>query len=155
MPTVSTKAQIDRFLARFTPEIRKLANDCRRALRRRMPTAVELVYDNYNALVFGFGPSERASEAILSIALYPRWINLFFLWGARLPDPDEILIGSGKQVRSIKLDAAARLDEPAVRALIDAEIVMNEVPLPAKGKGSTVIRAASAKQRSRRPAAAK
>ncbi len=155
MPPASTSAQIDRFLARFTPEIRKLAGDCRRALRRRMPTATELVYDNYNALVFGFGPSERAGEAILSIALYPRWINLFFLWGARLPDPHELLAGAGKQVRSIKLDAAARLDEPGVRALIDAAIAMNEVPLPKSGKGPTVIRAVAAKQRGRRPAAAK
>src|ERR1039458_9537409 len=65
----------------------------------RLPGAVQLVYDNYNALVIGFGPSERASEASFSIVLYPRWVTLFFLQGAGLPDPRRLLKGSGKVVR--------------------------------------------------------
>jgi hypothetical protein len=53
-------------------------------MRKYVPDSVELVYDNYNALVVGFGPTERAAEAVLSIALYPRGVTLFFLQGARL-----------------------------------------------------------------------
>jgi hypothetical protein len=76
------------FMARYTPEIQIIAEEALPRMRRLLPGAVEMVYDNYNALVIGFGPSERASEAIVSIALYPRWVNLFFLHGARLPDPE-------------------------------------------------------------------
>ena len=83
-----------------------------------MPTAVELVYDNYNALTIGFGPSERASEVIVSLALYPRWVSLFFLQGAKLSDPEELLGGSGKQVRHIVLGQSNDLDKPAVEALL-------------------------------------
>ena len=83
-----------------------------------MPAATELVYDNYNALVFGFGPTDRASEAILSLALYPRWVTVFFLRGAELPDPENLLQGTGRQVRSIRLGAASDLQSPAVEALI-------------------------------------
>ena len=80
-----------------------LAKAVLKKMRARLPGAVELVYDNYNALVIGFGPNERASDAVFSIALYPKWINLFFLYGAMLEDPKEILRGSGKQVRRLLL----------------------------------------------------
>jgi hypothetical protein len=149
---VTPARRIAGFLARYTPAIRREAQKARRALRRRMPTAVEMVYDNYNALVFGFGPTERPSEAILSLALYPRWVTLFLLQGARLPDPDKLLRGSGSTVRSIRLESAEDLARPAIRALIDRALRQAEIPLPESGRGVTVIRSVSEKQRSRRPA---
>ena len=107
--------QLESFIERYPPEIGALARAALAKLRKRLPGAVQLVYDNYNALVVGFGPSQRASEAILSIALYTKWINLFFLHGADLPDPEKLLKGGGKQVRSIRLGSASDLDQPAVR----------------------------------------
>jgi hypothetical protein len=68
-----------------------------------------LVYDNYNALAIGFGPTERASDVIFSIALFPRWVTLFFLHGVTLPDPYKVLRGSGKVVRHVVLQTAADL----------------------------------------------
>jgi len=70
-------------------------------MRKKFPRAEVMVYYNY-ALAIGFGPSERASDAVFSIVLYPRWVNLFFLQGAGLPDPHKLLKGSGKLVRSIR-----------------------------------------------------
>jgi hypothetical protein len=75
----AAKAQLESFLEKFSPEIAKQATAILREMRRRYPTALELVYDNYNALAIGFGPTERASDAIFSIALYPKWVSLFFL----------------------------------------------------------------------------
>ncbi|MGA7411558.1 MAG: DUF1801 domain-containing protein [Bryobacteraceae bacterium] len=87
-------------------------------MRKRLPGAVELVYDNYNALAIGFGPSEKASEAIFSIAVFPRWVSLFFLQGATLEDPENLLKGSGRRARHIVLKDAGTLDEPAIEALM-------------------------------------
>jgi hypothetical protein len=55
----SPEAQLDRFLSAYTPEIEAFARSALGKLRKRLPHAVEMVYDNYNALVCGFGPSER------------------------------------------------------------------------------------------------
>ncbi|HEX9577329.1 MAG TPA: hypothetical protein VF993_06230 [Myxococcales bacterium] len=146
-----TQAQrIAAFLAKFDPEIARQARAARRKLRRMMPTAVELIYDNYNALVFGFAPDEHASGAILSIALYPRWVTLFFLQGRNLPDPEGLLEGAGQIVRSIRLESERDLDKPPVRALMAQAIARAREPLPAKGRGRTVIRSVSATQRPRR-----
>jgi len=120
-------------------------------MRARLPGAVELVYDNYNALVIGFGPTERASDAVFSIALYPRWVNLFFLYGATLPDPHGVLKGSGKQVRSIMIKNPAELDKPEVRDLMDAALERADPPINPKEKRRMTIRAVAAKQRPRHP----
>ena len=116
--------------------------------------AVEMVYDNYNFLVCGFGPSERASEAIFSIAVYARGVGLCFLHGAGLPDPEKLLRGSGKQVRNLPLPSAATLDQPAVQVLIATALARAPVPLDPTTRRRLIVKSISAKQRPRRPAGA-
>jgi hypothetical protein len=142
------------FIARFMPEVAELAEAVLNKMRRRYPTALELVYDNYNALAIGFCPTERASDGIFSIALYPKWVSLFFLQGARLPDPAKLLKGSGKVVRYIVLPNPALLDDPAVKALMNEAVARARVPFDPKGVHRLIIKSVSAKQRPRRPIAA-
>ncbi|HEV2720557.1 MAG TPA: DUF1801 domain-containing protein [Thermoanaerobaculia bacterium] len=145
---VEAQRQLDEFLSRYTPEIRALAGATLAKMRERLPGATQIVYDNYNALVVGFGPSERASEAVFSIALYPKRVRLFFLNGAELPDPKTLLEGEGTTVRSIVVEDAADLDKAPVRALMKAALKAR--PIDAKGQGRLVIRSISKKQRPRR-----
>jgi hypothetical protein len=145
-----SQAQLDAFIDRYSPEV---AADARRALAflaRRLPTAKRLVYDNYNALVVGFGTSEKVGDIILSIALYPRYVTLFFVRGVDLPDPDGLLEGSGSQVRGVRLQPISRLETPEVGTLIDAAVARAS-PLPPAGEGPLIIKSISAKQRPRRP----
>jgi len=146
------ETQLDGFLAKYTPEIAGLAKAALIKMRKRLPGAVEMVYDNYNALVIGFCPGERPSEAIFSIALYPRWINLFFAQGKGLSDPEKRLKGSGTRVRSLVLESAATLDDPAVENLIAEALERAVVPIDPTRKRKLMIRAIAAKQRPRRPA---
>ena len=143
------------FLSKYDPKIATLAKAAVARMRKYVPGAVEIVYDNYNALVVGFGPSERASEAVLSIALYPRWVTLFFLKGAALADPAHLLKGSGTRVRHIVLDEVAVLDRPPVRALIHQALSHADPPIDAKARRRMAIRSVSAKQRPRRPPSAR
>ncbi len=147
----SPDRQLDTFLDRYSPPVAALARDCLKKMRARLPGAVQLVYDNYNALVIGFGPSERASEAIFSIALYPRWVTLFFLQGAGLPDPRHLLKGSGKVVRHIVLASASDLDLPPIQELMAKALQRAETSVDPGATGRLVIRSISAKQRPRRP----
>jgi len=148
--STSPDAQLRGFLARYSPEIAKRARAILAKMRRRLPGATEFVYDNYNALVIGFGPTARPSEAPFSIGVYPRWVNLFFLDGAGLPDPEQRLRGSGRIVRSIRLDDEAVLDEPAVKALMTAAVARSDAPFPRRAKRRLLIRAVSPRRRPRR-----
>ncbi len=146
--------QLATFIAAFTPEVAKQARAVLAAMRKKLPGALELVYDNYNALAIAFGPTERVSDVIFSIALYPRWVSLFFFHGARLADPHQRLAGKGSQVRHVVLDGPATLDEPVVRALMKQALARAKTPLDGKQPHRVVIKSVSAKQRPRRPAKA-
>ena len=152
MTPAPPQKQLAAFLAKYSPTVAATARASLARMRKFFPTATQLVYNNYNALVIGFGPTERASDAVFSIALYPRWVNLFFLYGAKLPDPHKVLRGNGKRVRSTILESAARLDAAPIRALICEAARRAPVPFPKSGRGPMIIKAISAKQRPRRPA---
>jgi hypothetical protein len=147
---MSPANQLSRFLARYDPPIVRLTNEILRKMRSRVPGAVELVYDNYNALVIGFGPTERAGDAVFSIVVYPRWVTLFFLSGASLPDPRRVLRGNGKVVRQVRLTSAANLDEPALVELMETALARCDIDFPARRR--LVIKSISPVQRPRRPA---
>jgi hypothetical protein len=154
--SATPKAQLDGFLAKFTPEIEKRARAALKIMRARYPTANQMVYDNYNFMVVGFAPSARPSEAIFSLALYARGVGLCFLQnGPKIPDPEKLLQGNGNQVRHVKLQSAEDLERPAVKALMSEAVSLAKVPFPKTGRGTLVIRSISAKQRPRRPVTGK
>ena len=138
------------FIAKFDPSIAKLTRAARSILRKRFPTAIELVYDNYNALAIGSSSTERTSDVLFSLAVYARGLNLYFMYGRSLPDPDKLLQGSGNQGAFVRLDNVAMLDNRGVKALIDAAVKQAEPPLRSQGRGYTIIKSISAKQRPRR-----
>jgi hypothetical protein len=142
--------QLAGFIAKFDADVAALLRSTRTTLREVLPTANELVYDNYNFLVIGFCPSDRASDCIVSLAASARGVALSFYYGATLPDPKKILLGSGNQNRYVRLPSAATLKTPAVRALIHAAIAQSDVPLPKTGAGRTIVKSVSASQRPRR-----
>jgi hypothetical protein len=142
--------QLRSFIAKFEPKHQTLIRAVRKALRKRLPTAYELAYDNYNFFVLGYGSTERPSDCILSMAAGANGVGLCFIHGARLPDPRKLLLGSGKQTRFMRLASADVLARPDVEALIAAAIARAKTPLAASGRGRLIIRCVSAKQRPRR-----
>jgi len=147
--------QLEGFIAKYSPEVAGLAREIRARMLAKYPAALELVYDNYNALAIGYGPTEKTSEAVFSIALFPRWVSLFFLQGAAgLPDPGRILKGSGNVVKHVVLPSADALEHPAVRAVMQEAVARAKVPFSKDGAHRLIIKSISEKQRPRRPAAA-
>ena len=91
----SAEEQLDSFLEKYSPAIEELTCAAFEVVKRILPQHTIMVYDNYNALVIGFGQCDRTSQAFLSIAAYPKWVTLFFLWGINLSDLQQLLKGSG------------------------------------------------------------
>jgi hypothetical protein len=143
------ETQLQGFIERFDSTIAELARSCRARLRSRFPAAFELVYDNYNALAIGYGPSQKTSDCMVSLALFPRNVRLFFYWGAELADPAGRLLGSGNQVRSVHLTGPEVFDDPEVLALLDAAEA-NPRHSRWGEAGGTIIKSVSTRQRPRR-----
>jgi hypothetical protein len=148
--SASANQQFASFIAKFDPAIARQIRACRAILRKRFPTAIEIVYDNYNFFVIGFCSTERSSDCIVSLAANSKGVGLSFYWGATLPDPHKLLQGSGSQNRFVRLPTPKTLADPKVSALIDAAVSQAKNPLPSTGRGVTIIKSISAKQRPRR-----
>jgi hypothetical protein len=142
--------QLKGFIGKFDPAMGLLILECRSAMRKRFPTANELVYDNYNFLVIGYCTTERPSDCVVSLAANAKGIGLSFYRGATLPDPHRILQGSGNQNRFVRLDCVATLSRSAVQELIDAAEAQADPPFVKAGRGKLIIRSISEKQRPRR-----
>lgn len=143
------EAELAHFLAKYSPEIAARGGAIIARLRKELPAANVLVYDNYNALAVGFAANHKVSGVILSVALYPRWVSIFM--SAKLDDPTGILKGAGGTVRHVVLDDVTGLDRPDIAALIVQAVARAQPPLEAGGQGRLVIKSVSAKQRPRRP----
>jgi hypothetical protein len=148
---MDAQAELDGFIDKFTPVVAALTRELLAKMKARVPGATILVYDNYNALAIGFGPSDRAGQAVLSLAVMPRWVTLCFLRGVGLPDPHRLLNGSGSQVRHLRLHTSEAFDDPGVQDLIGAALDRSEPPIDPGAEQRLIIKSISAKQRPRRP----
>lgn len=151
MTASAVEARIARWTGEYTPEIETQLRAARESIRALFPAGFELVFDNYNALVFGISPSDRTRDSFISIAGYPKWVTLFFLNGVDLHDPDGLLEGQGKQVRSVRLGAASDLARSPVQALIAQAVEPHAAALEAAPPLTTIIKFEATRRRPRRP----
>jgi hypothetical protein len=147
----SPTVQLARFIGKYMPDMQHMTKAVLRKMRLRFPGATEMVYDNYQALVIGFCPNDRASDVICSIGVYPRWINLYFFEGDSLPDPQKLLQGNGNMVRRVVIQHEDEFDRPAVQALLKEAVARADPPLNPDAKRRMMIKAIADKQRPRRP----
>ena len=147
---MDAQAELDGFIDKFDPAVAALTRALYARLKSRLPGAVIMAYDNYNALAIGFGAVEKPSKAVLSLAVFPKRPSLCFVWGRGLPDPHGLLEGDGNQVRFVPLSEVAVLDDPRVDALIGEAVARSDPPFDVAAEQRLVIRSVSAKQRPRR-----
>jgi hypothetical protein len=146
----SAEAELRRLIAKFAPAHQRLIGTMRRWLRKRLPTAHEVVYEYKDFFVISYSPNEHGYEGVLAIRASANGVKLYFNRAKGLPDPAKLLQGSGKQTRWIQLEDASTLARSAVALLIDEAIARNRVSFARTGSGPVLIRSVSAKQRQRR-----
>jgi len=146
----AARQQLEQAFSDYAPEIATAGRTLLERLHKRVPGAAMLVYDNYNALAIGFAAEDRASSVVLSIALYPRWINLFFMRGVELDDPHHLLKGAGSRVRHVPRIEPDCLDDERIESLIGQALAIAEPPIDPSASGALIIKSISANKRPRR-----
>jgi hypothetical protein len=109
----------EEILARFDPHVRELAVGARPLIEAVYPEVVEVPWPRQNVVGYGVGP-KKMSEHFCYIALHKDHINLGFNQGAELPDPTGLLEGPGKTLRHTKIAEPDKLEQPALRTLLEA-----------------------------------
>jgi hypothetical protein len=150
----NAETQLASFFAKYEPAMVKLGKALRAKLRTRLPGLNEIVYvyENQNALVIAYSPTENGYDGLCSIALYPDGAKLYFTQGPLLSksDPNKLLQGRGKTARYVVLNTAADFDRPEIEVLMSAAVKLAKLRLDARAKGSVIIKAEAQKQRARR-----
>lgn len=146
----SAETQLRALIVKFAPEHEKLVAAARRWLRKRLPTAFEVVYEYRDCFVVSVSPNEHGYAGVFAIRGSAEGVRLYFNRGKGLADPAKLLRGAGAQARFILLEGAATLGRPEVVRLVDAAIAKNRVPFARDGRGPVVIRAEAVKPRKRR-----
>ena len=129
----SAEAELRMLIDEFAPSHLRLTGAMRRWLRKRLPTAHEVVYEYRDFFVISYSPNEHGYEGVFAIRASANGVKLYFNSGKELPDPAKLLRGSGKQTRWIHLEGASTLARPAVARLIDEAIARNRVPFARAG----------------------
>jgi hypothetical protein len=137
-------AQLRGLVARLPLPQQRLLRAVRTALRRRFPTANELVYDYGRFVVLSYSSTTRGIDAVVALAGRPDGVVLYLNQGPALPDPHGLLCGSGKATRHLPIVAGRQLSHPHVRALLTAAAQQAPVRLPATGKGRLLVVATAA-----------
>lgn len=106
------------FLHSFPKEVQETALWLRAFVWDLYPEANELIYDNYNALAFGWSPSLTLRETFCSVAVMARYVHFGFYWGARMTDPEKKLQGKGSQYRYIIIRDKADLPQDYIKKLL-------------------------------------
>jgi hypothetical protein len=140
------ETQLAGYFATCEPAMAKLGKALRAKLRARLPGLFEIVYvyENQNALVISYSPTERGYEGVCSISVYPSVVKLGFGKGAELSksDPNRLLQGQGKTI--------ADFDRAEIEALIADAVKLAKLRLDPNAKGAVIIKAEAQKQRARR-----
>lgn len=151
----AAEAQLKVLIDRFAPSHVKLVGAARRALRKRLPTSHEVVYEYRDCFVISFSPSGHGYEGVLALRANEEGVRLYINGGKKLPDPAKLLTGSGTQARWLLLESAATLKWPEVSSLIEQAIEQSPVPFAAAGRGSVVVRLTTAAKRAQKKPAAR
>ena len=150
---MSAETQLQSFFAEYEPNIAKLGKALRVKLRARLPGLFEIVYvyENQNALVISYSPTEQGYAGLCSLSVRPDGVSLYFSQGALLSksDPNKLLQGRSN-VRSVVLNEAADFDRAEIEALMAASLKLAKLRLDTGAKGSVIIRAEAQKQRALR-----
>lgn len=122
----------DEIVSRVSPHARQLAEQARALIQAVYPAVVEVPWPKQRVIGYGVGP-KKMSEHFCYISVSKNHVNLGFMYGAELPDPEGLLEGEGKLLRHVRITQPEQLSNPALRKLLEVASVHR---MPAKPSGS-------------------
>jgi len=138
--------ELVKFLLPYPDKVKAAALWLREFVWDLYPDTNELIYDNYNAVAFGWSPTDRAGDVFCSIAVFADHVNFGFNRGVDIDDPGNMLLGDGSQYRYIKVKAREDFPEWYMKQLLE-EAYQNSLsqmkPVKNPVKGTTIVKSVS------------
>lgn len=144
----------------FGEEITDLVMWLREFVWDQYPKSNELIYDNYNALAFGWSPTEKVGHTFCSIAVgrTSKNIHFGFYWGSEISDPEKMLIGNGNQYRYLLVTDKNKFPKTYIKKLVKDAYQNSLAKVKDKNlivEGKTILKSISEKKREKKPKSSK
>ena len=146
-----------KFLSPFGDDIKELVLWLREFVWDLYPKTNELIYDNYNAVAFGWSPTDKVGHTFCSIAVgrTSKNVHFGFYWGSEISDPEKILLGQGNQYRYILVTDKNKFPKAYIKKLVK-EAYANSLSKVKDQKqimhGHTIVKSISPVKREKKPA---
>jgi len=137
-------ADLMKFMLPFPDSVKAAALWLRDFVWDLYPDTNELIYDNYNALAFGWSPTDKAGDVFCSIAIYRTHLNFGFNRGSEIPDKKNILMGDGSLYRYIRIKNKDDFPEEDIKQLLHyayENSISRLKPVKKEIKGQTIVKA--------------
>ena len=135
-----------KFLLPYPNSVKETALWLREFVWDLYPETNELIYDNYNAVAFGWSPTDKAGDVFCSIAVYSKHINFGFNRGSEIPDKQKVLLGDASFYRYIKVTGKKGFPAGYIKQLL-AMAYENSTgrmkPVKKTIKGETIVKSIS------------
>ena len=115
---------LDEFLEGYSPPVREMALKARELVLSVAPELVEQI--DVPGKLLGYGWDTTYNGTVCVIMPLKDSLNLGFARGTSLPDPNQLLEGTGKRARHIKFKKTEAIDQPAVHALLEAAVKLEQ-----------------------------
>jgi hypothetical protein len=149
------KSDLMKFLTVFEDHEKELVLWLRDFVWDLYPKSNELIYDNYNALAFGWSPTDRVGHTFCSIAVgrTSKNIHFGFYRGAEISDPEKMLLGKGSQYRYILVKSKNDFPKNYIKKLLKEAYTNSLAKVKDKKQiceGQTITKSVSATKRERK-----
>ncbi len=134
------------FLAAYPEDVQEIVMWLRDFVWDLYPGTNELVYDNYNAVAFGWSITEKLSHTFCSVAAFPKRAHFGFYWGSEIADPGKLLLGKGNQYRYIIVSKKEEFPTAYIKKLLKEAYINSLAKVKDKNeivKGKTIVKSIS------------
>jgi hypothetical protein len=141
-----TVSDLIKFMLPYPDSVKAAALWLREFVWDLYPETNELIYDNYNAVAFGWSPTDKAGDVFCSIAVCSDHVNFGFNRGVDFPDPQKILIGNGNQYRYLRVRDKEDFPEEYIKQLLESAYensISRQKPVKKITKGETIVKSIS------------
>jgi hypothetical protein len=115
---VPESAEVDELLVVHIDAVAATARRLRRVILDGHPQLTERVRPGWHSLNY----ADPAAGFVCAVFPFAERVQLVFERGAMLPDPDGLLGGSGRTVRTLEFTAAADVDPAVVLGFLDLAV---------------------------------
>jgi len=112
--------EVETFLAAYPQEVRDVAMAARALLAEALPGAEETLDESAKLLGYGYGPGYKG--VVCTLLLSKTGVKLGIARGSELPDPKQLMQGSGKVHRHVQLRTTVDLEQPGLKPLLKAAL---------------------------------